>query len=74
MAETGVSHQLLVSGLITGARVFPQVPFDQVPAHLKEPALAMVRAMRHKFAKAFQDIPDEDLAVTGLYVLAWNRG
>lgn len=63
-ARLGITRLVGVSG------EFAALTWDQLPAEARQQALAQVRAVRPRLAKAFRALADEDLAVAGFVLVA----
>ncbi|MDK9704690.1 MAG: class I SAM-dependent methyltransferase [Sulfuritalea sp.] len=70
MNRLGLSGQLLVTRLAGVGDISPHVPYEAIPAHLRAKSTAYVRAVRHRFATAFRTVSDDDISVTGVFLVA----
>ena len=70
LADAGLRARFLVTHLAGEGDVAPHLPWNEIPVERRERALDYVRTVRHRFARSFRDVPDEDLAVSGVFVVA----
>lgn len=68
--EAGLSARFLVTRLAGEGDVTPHRPWDEIPADRRERALDYVRSVRRRFAPSLREVADEDLAVSGVFVVA----
>lgn len=67
---TGLSYGILVTCLAGVGDVVPHLPYEEIPAGLRERACAHVRNARSHMAPEFARVSDEDLSVTGIFIVA----
>jgi len=74
LIETGLDHQLLVTRLAAVGDVTPHVPWERIPDADATRAVGFVRSVRRNVSQSLRGVSDEDLAVTGLMLVARKRG
>jgi SAM-dependent methyltransferase len=74
LARSGLVGELKVSRLVGVADEIAPAPWDGLDSGGKNQALASVRAIRPRLARAFNAVADEDLAVAGLVLVARKPG
>jgi SAM-dependent methyltransferase len=65
----GIEYELFVKSLVGGQEIEPGVPWDAIPAELRQRAVALVESQRRRFAREFQDVDAADLAVTTVFIV-----
>jgi SAM-dependent methyltransferase len=65
----GIEFELFVKSLVGRQEIDPGVPFDAIPADLRQRAVAFVESRRRRFAREFQDVDAADLAVTTVFIV-----
>lgn len=69
-----ITTTLLVTSLVgQSEEVVPHVPFEEVPTNRLRQAIADVESKRSSFASEFSAVSSEDLAVSGLFLIAAKR-
>ncbi len=58
---------ILVTSLVGEGEIVPHVPFTTLQSPARRRAVARVEAERHRFAREFDKVTSEDLAVTGIF-------
>jgi len=71
---SGLQYELLVTRLAGVGDVSPHLPWDRIAPADAERAVAFVRSVRSAAAPSPRAVRDEDLAVTGLMIVARKRG
>jgi len=66
-------HQLLVTHLAGVGDVVPHLPYDRIDPGLRQKAIDYVRSVRSKFAKSLRALSDEDLSISGIFLVARKR-
>lgn len=69
LSTSGATGSLLIHGLVGNDRDVGGVPWDEIPSAARDAALKTVGTRRRRFAPAFRDISDEDLAVSGFQLV-----
>lgn len=72
LRSLGLAHELLVTRLAGVGEIDPHLPYDEIPACVRKNSLAYVAKVRQKFARAFRNVSDEDISVTGFFLVAQN--
>jgi SAM-dependent methyltransferase len=67
---SGLEYQLLVTGLVGVGDITPHLPYEQIPAPLREQAERYVERVRGSFAPPYRDMAVADLAVSGIFFIA----
>jgi SAM-dependent methyltransferase len=70
LADLPVEAEIKVTWLAGVGKIDPALPYDLVPASIRERSLELVRALRNKFAGQFDGYPDEELSVTSFVLCA----
>ena len=67
-------HDILVTRLAGVGDIDPHLRYEHIASSLRERAVAYVRSVRHRFARSFRAVSDEDLSVAGIFITARNTG
>ncbi len=71
MRELGYFAGLLVTAVAGQAEeIVPHQPSIELGSHYTEQSLASVRAIRPRLARRFRHLPDTDLLITGIFLVA----
>jgi hypothetical protein len=73
MSALGLDGELLVTRLAGVGEIEPHRPYDAIPSDMRAKSVAHVRERRSHFARCFRSVSDEDLSVTGFFLVA-RRG
>jgi SAM-dependent methyltransferase len=63
-------HEILVTRLAGVGDIDPHLPYKLIDDSLKEKSVAFVRAVRRRFAQSLRSVSNEDLSVTGIFIIA----
>lgn len=70
LESSGLSFEILVTRLAGVGDIIPHKKFEDIEQEKREQAISYVRSARNKFADKFKIISDEDLSVTGIFIVA----
>lgn len=70
----GLSYEFLVTRLVGVGDIVPHLPYEQIPAAQRERACAHVRRVRGHMAAEFAGVTDEDLSISGIFIVARKPG
>jgi SAM-dependent methyltransferase len=73
LRSTGLTCEYLVTRVVGAGAIEPHRPWSEISAEVREHAIRVVRAQRHRLAAEFLDVADEDLAVAGLFIVAQKQ-
>ena len=65
-----LTYKLLVTCLAGVGMLSPYLEYKDIPADLKKQSLDYVRSVKGKFTKSIKQLPEEDLCVAGIYIVA----
>jgi hypothetical protein len=74
MTQLGLEGQLLVTRLAGIGDINPHLPYEDIRADHREASSAFIRSVRKRFAGAFSTVSDEDLSVSGVFLVARKTG
>jgi len=70
MQHLGLDGQLLITRLAGIGDINPHLPYEAIPANQRAASTAYVRSVRKRFAAKFYSVSDEDLSVSGVFLVA----
>lgn len=73
LRETIPDHTLLITRLAGVGDIDPHLPYEQIDAALRNQALAYVKSVRRHFSKSLRSISNEDLSVTGIFIVGQKK-
>jgi SAM-dependent methyltransferase len=62
-------HTFFVTQLAGAGPVIPHVPFEKIPASFLKKALNYLAVHKHKFSKSLRQLKDQDLIVSGFFLV-----
>jgi hypothetical protein len=65
-----VPYRILVTRLAGVGDIVPHLPYEEIDSALRVKSLAYVRSVRGRFARSLQNLSDEDLSVSGFFLIA----
>jgi SAM-dependent methyltransferase len=68
-----LTYTLLVTGLAGVGKFTPYLEYNEIPADSRKQSLGYMKSVKSKFAKNIKRLPDEDLCVTGIFLVARKR-
>lgn len=68
-----VDFRLLVTQLAGVGEIAPHVPYADIDAERRQRSLQYVRSVRARFAASLRGLSDEDLSVSGFFLVATRR-
>ena len=72
--QTKLDYKFLITRLAGVGEIKPYIPYDEIPCPLRKESLNYVRSVRKRFASSFASLSDEDLSITGFFLIAKNIG
>ncbi|MBV8056659.1 MAG: hypothetical protein JO071_15615 [Deltaproteobacteria bacterium] len=70
LEEERLEHSFFITRLAGVGDIVPHLPYEDISPDLLEKSLAYVRSVRARFAPCFDSASDQDLSVTGFFVVA----
>ena len=70
----GLDYELLVTSLAGVGEIVPHVPYSAIDQRRRDAAEAFVRENRRRFSTDLRGVADDDLAVTGFFMVARSQG
>jgi hypothetical protein len=70
LEQEGLRHRFFITRLAEVGDIAPHLPYGEISPALREKSLAYVRSVRARFARCFASTSDQDLSVTGFFVVA----
>jgi hypothetical protein len=68
--QEGLRHRFFITRLAEVGNIAPHLPYEEISAELRKKSLAYVRSVRKRFARCFASTADQDLSVTGFFLVA----
>jgi len=73
LEKCGLQVSIFVTRLASVGDIMPHCLYNDIAGEAREQAIASVRSVRDRFAGEFQALSDEDLSVTGFFLVAKKR-
>lgn len=73
MKQTGLDFTFLVTRLAGAGEIRPHVPYEDIQDSYRKEASRYVRSVRKRFAASFSNLSDEELSITGFFVVARKK-
>lgn len=70
LEECGLQVSVFVTRLASAGDIIPHRLYNDIAGDDRERSIAYVRSVRDRFAREFQALSDEDLSVTGFFLIA----
>ena len=64
------NHKILITHLAGVGDIYPHVPYNQIDNDQRNQSLDYVKSVRNSFSSKLRSISDEDLSVTGIFIVA----
>lgn len=73
LEKTGLEFEILVTRLAGVGDIIPHQRYENISSDKRKKAETYVRTFRTKFARKFNAVSDEDLAVAGIFIVARKK-
>jgi len=70
MQKTGLDYTFFITRLAGIGQIMPHVPYQDISDSLRADSLHYVKSMRKRFAAPIASISDEELSITGFFLVA----
>lgn len=70
LEENSIMFDLLITQLAGVGDIVPHVKYGDIPQLLRQKSINYVQSVRHRFASSFRSVSDEDLSVSGVFIIA----
>jgi hypothetical protein len=70
LEREGLGYRFFITRLAGVGDIAPHLPYEEISPELREKSLAYVRSVRARFARCFGSTSDQDLSITGFFVVA----
>lgn len=70
LSATSLDYQILVTRLAGVGEIIPHLPYEQIEEPIRKKSLEFIQGIRHRFAHSMTDVSDEDLSITGCFIIA----
>lgn len=72
LESTGLEFNILVTAMVGVGEIRPHLKFESIPSEIKIHSSQHLKKIRHRLSKEFNECSDEDLIVTGIFLVVRN--